>query len=198
MIVDLPGVGQNLQDPIFFDVNSGVNTPNTAALISDPTQSARLLSQYLNDASGPYSSAGSFIAFEKIPPEMRNFTQRTTDLLNTIPADWPEIEYIVAALPNVPGANATTIGAISATILAPFSRGNITISSSSMLDPPVINMNWLSDPADGELLIAAFKRCRQAWASPVLVPIKVGPEVAPREDVQSDADILEWIRGAVV
>ncbi|KUJ12847.1 FAD-linked reductase [Mollisia scopiformis] len=197
VVVDLPGVGQNLQDQIFFDVLSGVNTPNTAALVADPTQTANLLSNYFNNATGPYSSAGGFIAFEKIPPSMRNFTKRTSDLLNTIPADWPELEYIVLAYPNTPGANATTVGAMSGTIQAPFSRGNVTISSSSMLDPPLINMGWLTDPADGELLVAAVKRCRQAWASDVLKPIKVGPEILPGPDVQSDADILVWLRGVV-
>lgn len=198
VIVELPGVGQNLWDQIFFDVLSGVNTPNTGALIADPTQSAKILSEYINNASGPYSSTGGFIAFEKIPPAQRNFTKRTISLLNTLPSDWPEIEYIVLAFPNVPGANASTVGAISATIQAPFSRGNVTISSSTIFDPPVINMGWLTDPADQELLVAAFKRCRQAWASPAISSIKVGPEIAPGEAVQSDADILAWIRTQVV
>jgi len=72
-----------------------------------------------------------------------------------------------------PGANGT-VGAISATIEAPFSRGNVTISSSSIKDPPVIDMNWLTDPADTELMVAAFKRCRQGWASPKLASVKVG------------------------
>ncbi|KAF8854637.1 alcohol oxidase [Acephala macrosclerotiorum] len=198
VIADLPGVGQNLRDQIFFDVLSGVNTPTTGTLIADPTQSANILSQYLNNASGPWSSAGGFITFEKIPPAQRNFTKRTTSLLNTLPSDWPEIEYIVLAFPNVPGANASTVGAVSATIQAPFSRGNVTISSSSMSNPPVINMGWLTDPADCELLVAAFKRCRQAWASPAISSIKVGPEIALGEAVQSDADILAWIRTQVV
>ncbi|KAF4626925.1 hypothetical protein G7Y89_g11230 [Cudoniella acicularis] len=195
VISDLPGVGQNLWDQIFFDVNSGVNTPNTAALVSDPSQSAQILKEYLDDASGPYSSTGGFIAFEKVPEEFRgNFSQRTSSLLATLPSDWPEIEYIVLAFPNVPGANATTVGAVSATIQAPFSRGNVTLSSASMSDPPIINLGWLTDPADGELLVAAFKRCRQAWSSDAIKDIKVGPEIAPGETVQTDADILAWIR----
>ncbi|KAH6671190.1 hypothetical protein B0J14DRAFT_595507 [Halenospora varia] len=201
IISPLPGVGQNLQDQIFFDVLSGLSTPSTGSIVSDPSQSSRILSQYLSDASGPYSSAGGYIAFEKIPPSSRtNFTSRTTSLLSSLPADSPEIEYIVLAFPNTPGTNdnATTVGAVSATIQSPFSRGSVTISSSEMSDPPVIDMAWLSDPADGELLIAAFKRCRQALSAPSIQGIKTGPEISPGEHVQSDADILAWLRENVV
>jgi choline dehydrogenase len=196
VVSDLAGVGQNLWDQIFFDVLSGVSTPNTAALVSDPTKQPELLEEYIQEAKGPYSSTGGFIAFEKIPaPYRKNFTARTASLLATLPSDWPEVEYILLAFPD---GNGGTIGAFSATIQAPFSRGNVTISSADVSDPPVINMAWLTDPADCELMVAIFKRCRQAWASPVLAGIKVGPEIAPGTSVQSDADILNWIRGAVV
>jgi choline dehydrogenase len=129
VLSDLTGVGQNLWDQIFFDVLSGVNLP---AFIPNPAAEAVALGQYLQDQEGPYSSAGGFIAFEKIPKILRkNFTQRTKDMLSTLPDDWPEIKYIVLAFP---GANSTTIGAISATIEVPFSRGTVIISSSSIKD----------------------------------------------------------------
>ncbi|KAH8657405.1 hypothetical protein BGZ60DRAFT_493556 [Tricladium varicosporioides] len=200
IISPLPGVGQNLQDQIFFDVLSGVSTPSTGSIVFDPSQSEKILKQYLSDASGPYSSAGGFIAFEKIPPSYRNFSTRTTSLLASLPGDSPEIEYIVLAFPNTPGTNdnATTVGAVSATIQSPFSRGSVTISSAEMSDPPIIDMAWLSDAADGELLIAAVKRCRQVLASASIQSIRVGPEISPGEHVQSDADILKWLRENVV
>jgi choline dehydrogenase len=55
-------------------------------------------------------------------------------------------------------------------------------------------MAWLTDPADAELAIAAFKRCRQAWASPAISSIKLGPEIAPGPAVVTDEEILVWIR----
>ncbi|PMD32276.1 GMC oxidoreductase [Hyaloscypha variabilis F] len=188
VISNMSGVGQNLWDQIFFDVLSGVNLP---AFIPTPENEASTLQSYLQDQEGPYSSAGGYVSFEKIPQDLRqNFSQRTQDLLATLPEDWPEIEYIVLAYP---GAN-STIGAVSATIEAPFSRGNVTISSSSITDPPVINLNWLSDPADEELLVAAFRRCRQAWDSPAIQQVRVGPEIAPGLATQTDEEILAWIR----
>jgi choline dehydrogenase len=188
VISNLPGVGQNLWDQVFFDVLSGVNTP-VFSLTSE--NEAQILQEYLQNQTGPYSSAGGFSAFEKIPKALRrNFTNRTTSLFSTIPEDWPEIEYLMLAFP---GANGT-VGAISATVEFPFSRGNVTISSTEVKDPPIINMAWLTDPADGELLVAAFKRCREAWNSSVRAEIKVGPEIAPGPDVITDEHILDWIR----
>jgi len=70
----------------------------------------------------------------------------------------------------------------------------VTISSSSITDQPVINLNWFSDPADTELLVAAFRRCRQAWNSPAIQQVRVGPEIAPGLATQTDEEILAWIR----
>jgi len=63
-----------------------------------------------------------------------------------------------------------------------------------MADKPVIDLGWFTDPADVEVAVAALKRCRQAWAAPVLDPIKVGEEVAPGPGVTSDEDIMAYIR----
>lgn len=52
------------------------------------------------------------------------------------------------------------IGGTVASILAIFSRGHVTISSSSINDPPVINVGWYSDLRDRETAIAAFRYIR--------------------------------------
>ena len=194
LISNLSGVGQNLWDQIFFSVLRGLSSPTTAAYIATPAQQAMAMQEYLSNASGPYSSAGGYLSFEKLPAHSRtSFSARTTDLLARFPSDWPEIEYIA---PGFPGgsANLTTIGAISAILLAPTSRGSVTIKSASISDPPVIDLGWLVDPADGEILVAAFKRAREAWNSSAIADFVVGPEIAPGNTVISDAQILDYIR----
>jgi choline dehydrogenase len=59
-------------------------------------------------------------------------------------------------------------------------------------------MGWPTDPADSELLIAAFQRCREAWNSSTIQSIKVGPEISPGMMVQTDTEISDWIRKNVV
>ncbi|KAH8911261.1 alcohol oxidase [Coniochaeta sp. PMI_546] len=194
VISDLAGVGQNLQDQIFFSVQNGMNTPSGPSILSDPAQEPAALQQYLTRAAGPYSSAGGYIAFEKLPdPSRTSFSARTNSLLNALPADVPEVEYLAGSFAGT-GNGVVTVGDLSAAILNPFSRGNVTISSADANAPPLIDMGWLTDPADAEVAVAAFKRLRQAWAAPTVSAVKVGPELRPGSAVQTDAQILQWIR----
>lgn len=194
VLSDLPGVGQNLWDQIFFNVLRGVTVPNTGTYLSTPAQQATARQQYVSNAAGPYSSAGGYLSFEKLlAPYRASFSPRTAQLLAQFPSDWPEIEYIASGFPSG-NANFPTIGAISATILTPTSRGNVTIKSASISDPPVINLGWLTDPADGEVLVAAFRRVREVWNSSAIAGIVAGPELVPGSAVASDADILQYIR----
>jgi len=194
VIANLSGVGQNLQDPIFFDIQSGVKSPSLASELADPAQQATILQQYNSNQAGPLSSPGGYIAFEKLPAASRaNFSSRTTSLLAGLPSDVPEIEYLAGSFAGT-GNGTTTVGDLSAAVLNPFSRGSVTISSASINDAPVIDMGWLSDAADAEVAVAAFKRLRQAWAAPGLAPVKNGVETKPGASVQSDADILTYIR----
>jgi choline dehydrogenase len=191
VVSDLP-VGQGLQDQIWFTVSSGITSPNAIQIASDPANRETLLREYLDDQSGVLSSAGGYLAFEKLPSEFRTaFSKRTASALAALPADFPEIEYIVTGFPDGKGGSA---GALSATILHPYSFGSVTISSGSMLDKPVFDMGWLTDSADTELALAAFKRLRQGWNNSAIAPVKVGPEIAPGSAVQGDADILDYIR----
>jgi len=187
-------VGQNLWDQVFFNIFRGISVPSAGTYLATPVQQAAAVHQYISNAAGPYSSAGGYFSFEKLPPQSRTgFSNRTTTLLSQFPNDWPEIEYIPVGFPSGM-ANLTTIGAISATLLTPLSRGNVTIRSASISDPPVINLGWLTDDADGETLVAAFKRVREAWNNLAVANITVGPEITPGEAVSSDADILDFIR----
>ncbi len=83
---------------------------------------------------------------------------------------------------------------MAATVIAPFSRGNVTIKSKDTFDHPVVNPNWLTDPRDMEVLIAAFKRLRQLFKPKVVQPALIGGEVYPGEDVATDAQIEANIR----
>lgn len=197
VISELAGVGQNLWDQIFFNVLRGVTVPNTGTYLTTIAQQATARQQYFSNGTGPYSSAGGYLSFEKLPASYRtSFSLRTNQLLGQFPSDWPEIEYIASGFPSG-NTNFSTIGAISATILTPTSRGSVTLSSASISDPPLINLGWLTDPADGEILVAAFKRVREVWKNSAMAAIIAGPELVPGAAVESDADILQYIKQSV-
>ncbi|KAJ8116397.1 hypothetical protein OPT61_g2170 [Boeremia exigua] len=196
LISNLSGVGQNLQDQIFFNVLRGISVPNTGTYLATPEQQAVAVQQYLINATGPYSSAGGYLSFEKLPAKSRtSLSARTSKIQASFPADWPEIEYIASGFPGA-FLNLTTIGAISGTLLTPASKGSVSITNASIAAAPLIDLNWLADAADGEMLVAAFKRVREAWNHVSLRGIVIGSEITPGDAVSTDAQILDFIRSA--
>ena len=73
----------------------------------------------------------------------------------------------------------------------------MTLRSADTADLPVINPNWLADPADQELAVAIFKRTRQFFESKAMANVLDGGEYYPGSDVQSDEEILEYIRNTM-
>lgn len=194
-VSDLPGVGQNLQDQVFFNVFRGISVKGTASYLLSPEQQATADEEWRTNAAGPLSATVGYLSFEKLPSHLRGeLSDRTIAKLAEFPSDWPEIEYLPTGFPY--GDLPYTFGGISATLLTPSSRGTVTINSTSVQDQPVIDLGWLRDPADGETLVAAFKRLREAWNSPAIAEIVVSPELVPGDTVSSDEDILNFIRGA--
>jgi choline dehydrogenase len=195
VVSDLSGVGQNMQDQVFFNVFRGISVKGTASYLLSPEQQAIAGEEWSSNASGPLSAAGGYLSFEKLPEHLRKeLSNRTVAKLAEFPSDWPEIEYLPTGFPF--GDLPYTFGGISAILLTPSSRGSVTINSSSIKEQPVIDLGWLTDPADEETLVAAFKRVREAWNSPAIAEIVVSPELVPGETVSSDEDILSFIRGA--
>lgn len=117
-------------------------------------------------------------------------------VLSQLPSDWPEAEYLF--LPEALVSDGTVAGAAYGTALAalvaPQSRGNVTISSADMSDPPLINPNWLTAQADKDILLAAFKRVREFISSSAMSSIIIGDEVLPGPSVQTDDEIMEYIQ----
>lgn len=63
-----------------------------------------------------------------------------------------------------------------------------------MLDPPIINPNWLTAEADVEMTLQAVKRGRDIYASSVMAPVRIGKEFMPGANITTDAELLEHIR----
>jgi choline dehydrogenase-like flavoprotein len=72
------------------------------------------------------------------------------------------------------------------------------LNSADTEDLPIINPNWLDDRADQEVAVAVFKRIRQAFQSKAMAPVVIGEEYDPGPQVQSDDQILEWIKNNVM
>ena len=206
VIKDLPGVGQNLWDQPYFGSAFRVNVLTASASLQFPAVAAQAAEAWQSKGAGPLSMGGvAVLGFEKLPEPYRSKLSSTTlnALEQNFPDDWPELEWLpisayagyqrnLATEDPMDGNNYATL---STCLVAPLSRGTVSISSASMSDPPLIDPNWLSDPADQEMAIAAFKRQREIWSK--MSNLTIGEEAFPGTKVQSDADILAWIQKAL-
>jgi choline dehydrogenase len=90
--------------------------------------------------------------------------------------------------------NSRVTGTPIAIPVTPLSRGTITISSSDMSDPPIIDPNWLTSETDIQVAIEAFKRSRAIAEASSAIPVQIGEEVTPGVNVTTDAQIYEHIK----
>ena len=204
--VDLPGVGQNLIDHPLFGSAFRVDMPTVSAVINNPALLLLAQEAYDLQAAGPLTiPTTGFVAWEKLPPQLRdNLTPASRQALDTsFPADWPEIEYLPTNAylgyqrnyQKEDPADGYNYATLATSLVAPLSRGTVTISSSRAADLPVIDPNYLSHPADAELAVAAIKRQREIWRA--MDGLTIGDESLPGVNVTSDADILEFVKQSV-
>ena len=208
VLKDLPGVGQNLWDQAYFGSAFRVNVPTGSALLNNPTLIADALELYMANATGPLTIAtGGYIGFEKLPEPYRgNLSTSTQEALSIFPEDWPELEWLPVSGYSGYNRNYQTAdpvdgfnyASMATALVAPLSRGNISINSTSMKDAPLINPNWFTHPADIELAIAGFKRQRQIWSVLAARNLTIGEEQLPGPTVQTDAQILQYIRESLI
>ena len=83
---------------------------------------------------------------------------------------------------------------LAAVLVAPRSRGNLTITSADISTAPLINPNWLTEQSDVEVVVAAFKRVRQFYATDAMQSFVIGDEYYPGKAVATDRQIEDHIR----
>lgn len=203
IIANRPGVGVGMQDHIFFGPSYRVKVDTFTHLANDPVY---LAAQFAVDYSilkeGPLTNpVCDFLGWEKAPRDL--ITPEAAAVLDQYPASWPEIEYLSAPgyvgdfqdlllqQPKDGYQYATILGAI----VAPQSRGNVTITSADTSDLPLINPNWLTDPTDQSVALALYKRIREAFNTTAMRAGLADPvEYFPSPDVETDEQILNTIR----
>ncbi|MCJ1378451.1 hypothetical protein MMC17_001550 [Xylographa soralifera] len=191
------GVGQHMWDQASLSIFQQVDVETQSGL-SDPTLAAAAAEQYIANKSGILTSNGAdFIGWEKLPASSRAaLSPSALADLATFPPDWPENEMVIGAL-AVPGAPGLNYGLVFADLVAPLSRGTVTIVSADTSDLPVVNSNYFSSSTDQEVAVQIFRRCRALLNSPAFMPILIGEEIFPGLGVQTDEDILESLKASI-
>lgn len=199
VISELPGVGQNMWDHVRTGIISYQVGVTTSSLLLNTTSPYTYAAEaaFIKNGTGPFTNASPYIGWENVPEAYQdNLTAATKEGLSKFPQDWPELEFLAttsfAGTQQV--SSSTNYASTSNAIITPFSRGNVTINSTSTSDPPLISPNWLTHPSDMQLAIVGFKRLREFWASKVMSNIKVGEEFIPGLNISTDEQIEQYIR----
>jgi len=176
-VVDLPGVGSNLQDHLDAGVLQFVKTRDTY----DRANKLVSLVKYMANKSGPGTSpiaeSGGFLRTRPglAAPDIQ---------LHFLPA--MVIDHGRTRLRK----NGVTLHVCA---LRPESRGTIRLKSVNPYEHPLIDANYLAERQDLQTLIDGVKMSRDILAQSGFDPYRA-EEYQPGAAAKSDADIEKWIR----
>jgi choline dehydrogenase-like flavoprotein len=176
-LVDLPGVGENLQDHPFVTLCFESKDDDDLANAEKP----KALLQFLFGRSGPLTSnVGEAMAFIRTRPGL--------------PA--PDVELIFAPAYyhdhgfDTHDGHAFTLGPV---LIAPRSRGRLRLTSADPAAKPQLVGNHLADPEDVSALIAGVRKTREIAATEPLASL-CGEELVPGLGVSSEDDLDAFLR----
>ena len=184
-VVDLPGVGRNLQDhpmAIGFFAASGPFSFDPQLRLDRVAVSYL---RWLLNGSGPMGGQ---------PFAAQGFYRSRPEL------EWPDVQIQIvpasfAARVWFPGwrAGAGHMFSVGSLALHPQSRGEVTLHSANPREPPRIQLNLLKEQADVETLRRAVIFMRRFFATKPAADL-VAAEVFPGPAVQSDDEIDGFLR----
>ncbi|KZW02249.1 putative glucose-methanol-choline oxidoreductase [Exidia glandulosa HHB12029] len=211
VLSELPGVGQHLQDhlsvPVVWTTNA--DTAGSVFAANGPESTDPKFLSYVNSATAYVNASRIFgdgvSTFQTgilqqmnnyLPPASSDPTvtagykaiySATANSILTSPVG--QIELLLAL-------NSAGVMLITAALQHPFSHGRIYIASNNPMDYPVIDPNYLANPADYTLLREGLKLARQLGNAAPLNSALTG-ENNPGPSVQTDQEWEDWLRGGV-
>ena len=176
-VVDLQGVGENLQDHLQIRAVFKVKNTQTLNTIANSwSGKLKIGLEYALHRSGPMSMAPSQLgAFTKSNPNLK----------------WPNLQYHVQPLSlDAFGEPLHPFPAITASVcnLNPSSRGSVHIHSPDFKVAPLIKPNYLNTREDQEIAAQSLRITRNIVSQPALAHFEPS-EYKPGIQYQSDAEL---------
>jgi len=181
VLVDLKGVGKNLQDHLDAWVQYESTQPITLFSQSNPLAAMKTGLSYVLFRKGLATGQGlESGAFLKSRPDLEH----------------PDLQYhfIAALMTDHARKKADRHGFMAHVCqLRPQSRGYISIKSSDPLVAPIIQPNYLEAEEDRRAMREGVKIARDVFAQEAFDPYR-GPELWPGAHIRTDEQIDGWIR----
>lgn len=181
VVLDLPGVGANLQDHLEiyqqYECKQPVSIVPALKLYNQPLIGAEWLFLGTGIGASNQFEAGGFIRSDD------SFT-------------WPNIQYHFLPIAiNYNGSNPIKVHSFQAhmgSMRSP-SRGRVHLRTKNPHDHPSILFNYMSTEQDWREFRAGIRITRKIMQQPALAPY-VGREISPGINVQTDAEIDAFVR----
>ena len=183
-LIELPGVGENLQDHL--QIRTIYSVDNTITLnqrARTPWGMALMGLEYFLRKTGPLTMPPSQLgAFAKSDPSQPSANMEWHVQPLSLDKFGSPLHKYNAITPSVCN-------------LRPSSRSTVALKSNKPDDAPAIAPNYLSTQADLDVAVAGLRFTRKIMAAPALAPfnpkeLKPGPEVTAEEDLQRAAGDL--------
>jgi choline dehydrogenase len=182
---ELPGVGMNLRDHYSPRIRFEITEPG--ATFNDIGRGWRLVLE-----AAKYGLTGK--GFFATPAGSIRMYFKTREGLESPDAAISITPFLFEAAPDGTLKMAKTRGVTAiANVLRSESIGDIHIKSADPAEPPAIRFNFMTSRYDQEGTVAAVRKARELFSTSPLADI-VGTELAPGPSIQSDEEILTWIR----
>jgi choline dehydrogenase len=178
---DLPGVGENMQDHLEVYIQYACKQPVSMQKYMAKRWMLPVGAQWLFLRSGP----GATNHFEGGGFARSNNDERYPNLMfHFLPV---AVRYDGSA-PSSGDGYQVHIGPMFSD-----SRGSVKITSTDPHTKPALRFNYLSTDQDKREWVEAIHVARNILNQPAMAPFN-GGEISPGESVQTDEQILEWVR----
>jgi choline dehydrogenase len=180
VVADRPGVGENLQDHLEIYLQQACTQPVSLYPALKPWRQALIGLQWYLFKTGVGASnqfeAGGFIKSNEA-------------------CDYPNLQFHFLPLAIRYDGTPQPRHGFQVHVGPMFSdaRGYVRIRSARPDRAPAILFNYLSTDQDRREWVEAVHKAREIFAQPAFDPYR-GPELSPGDDVQSDEQILEFVR----
>jgi choline dehydrogenase len=177
LVMDLPGVGQNLQDHVNFPL--GYHCDQTVPLFASDSKAKLVDSQ---------AEVGNFLS--------TNWVESGGFLTLTVDSAAPDIQFhfLLQVEDGAIGPDSDVNGFY---ILPGISKvksvGSLSLRSADPDEPPTIDPNYLAEEADIQLLLKSFAIAREIAAASPFASYRIQEEL-PGPAVQGEAEIREFLK----
>ena len=181
---ELRGVGENLRDHYSPRIKFAILERNLT--FNDNARGWRLVRE-----AAKYALFGTgFLASTAVPIRIYFRTREGLETPDATISILPFLYEMVGRQRRVSKLQGITMNA---NVLRSESTGSIHIKSADPAEPPAIRFNFLSTEHDRTGILAVIRKGRELMATSPLREV-TGEEIAPGARLQSDEELLDWVR----